>query len=42
MPAGNLEAFFIAGGMKKVVPGPDPNNWQPYGMEWVGPPLMIE
>jgi len=41
MPGGKLEAFFIAADMKGL-PGPDPNSWQPYGMQWVGPPLKIE
>jgi len=42
MPAGKLEAFFIEASKKNALPGPDPNNWRPYDMEWVGPPLSIE
>jgi len=41
-PAGNLEEFFINAAKGKVLPGPDPENWQPYGLEWVGPPLKFE
>ena len=42
MPAGNLEAFFVEADKKKALPGRDPSQWQPFGMEWVGPPLTIE
>lgn len=41
-PAGNLEDFFIAADKNKALPGPDQSQWQPYGMEWIGPPLKIE
>jgi Cupin domain len=41
-PAGNLEEFFINAAKGKVLPGPDPNNWQLYGLEWVGPPLKFD
>ncbi len=41
MPAGKLEAFFITADKKGLV-GPDPSNWEPYGTEWVGPPLKLE
>lgn len=42
MPSGNLEAFFVDPDKKKTLPGPDQSLWQPFGMEWVGPPLTIE
>jgi quercetin dioxygenase-like cupin family protein len=41
-PVGKLEAFFVDAGKTKALPGPDQNQWQPYDMEWVGPPLTIE
>ena len=41
MPAGNLEAFFVEADKKKALPGRDQSQWQPFGMEWVGPPLKI-
>lgn len=41
-PVGKLEEFFIDAGKTKRLPGPDQNQWLPYGMEWVGPPLTIE
>ncbi len=42
MPAGNAEAFFIHADQMKTAPGSEQNQWQPYGMEWVGPPLQIK
>jgi quercetin dioxygenase-like cupin family protein len=41
-PIGKLEAFFDDAGKTNTLPGPNLNQWQPYGMEWVGPPLKIE
>ena len=41
MPAGNLEAFFVEAAKRNALPGPDQNQWQPYGMEWIGPPLAV-
>ena len=42
MPAGNLEEFFLTAAQVNALPGPDQNQWRPYGMEWVGPPLPVE
>ena len=41
-PIGKLEAFFVDAGKRNTLPSPDQNQWQPYGLEWVGPPLTIE
>ena len=41
-PAGKLEEFFENAAKNNALPGPDQELWQPYGMEWVGPPLTIE
>ena len=41
-PIGKLEAFFVDAGRTKTLPGPDQSQWQPYDLEWVGPPLKIE
>ena len=41
-PAGKLEEFFINAAKNNAPPGPDQSQWQPYDMEWVGPPLTIE
>lgn len=41
-PVGNLEAFFVDGAKRNAAPGPDQNQWRPYGLEWVGPPLTLE
>jgi quercetin dioxygenase-like cupin family protein len=41
-PIGQLEAFFVDAAKSNALPGPDQNQWRPYGMEWVGPPLQIE
>lgn len=42
MPAGKLEAFFNEASKENALPGPDQNQWHPYDMEWVGPPLQLE
>lgn len=41
-PAGKLEDFFINAAKNKAAPGPDPEFWRQYDLEWVGPPLKIE
>ena len=42
MPAGKMEAFFREI-VKAKAPAPqDPDLWRVYGMELVGPPLLIE
>ncbi len=41
-PIGKLEAFFVDAGKRNAAPSADQNQWQPYGLEWVGPPLTIE
>ena len=41
-PAGKLEEFFLAASKNNALPGPDQNQWRPYDMEWVGPPLKID
>jgi hypothetical protein len=41
-PAGKLEEFFQNAARYNALPGPDQALWQPYGMQWVGPPLKIE
>lgn len=41
-PIGKLEAFFVDAGNRNVLPGSDQNQWQPYDLEWVGPPLTFE
>ncbi len=41
-PVGKLEQFFNDSGKTKVLPGPDQNQWRPYDLEWIGPPLQIE
>jgi quercetin dioxygenase-like cupin family protein len=41
-PAGKLEEFFQNAARHNALPGPEQKLWQPYGMEWVGPPLKIE
>jgi quercetin dioxygenase-like cupin family protein len=41
-PVGQLEAFFIDAAKTETLPGPDQNQWRPYGMEWIGPPVSIE
>jgi mannose-6-phosphate isomerase-like protein (cupin superfamily) len=41
-PIGKLEAFFVDAGRTSTLPGPDQSQWQPYDLEWVGPPLIIE
>ena len=41
-PVGKLEKFFVEAGKTNKLPGADQNQWRPYGMEWVGPPLQIE
>ena len=41
-PIGKLEAFFVDAWKRNAAPGPDQNQWQPYGLEWVGPPLTID
>ena len=41
-PIGDLEKFFIDAAKTNKAPGPDQNQWRPYGLEWVGPPLQID
>jgi quercetin dioxygenase-like cupin family protein len=41
-PAGKLEEFFENAAKMNAMPGPDQARWQPYGMEWVGPPLKFD
>ncbi len=41
-PIGQLETFFNDAGKTNILPGPDQNQWRPYGLEWAGPPLQIE
>ncbi len=41
-PVGQLEAFSNDAGKTNTLPGPDQNQWRPYGLEWVGPPLQME
>jgi mannose-6-phosphate isomerase-like protein (cupin superfamily) len=40
-PAGQMEAFFREPGKTDVRPPQDPDYYRPYGMELVGPPLVI-
>jgi quercetin dioxygenase-like cupin family protein len=39
-PAGKMEAFFRHMALAGRMPGPDPELWRTYGMEWLGPPLL--
>ena len=41
-PIGKLEAFFVDAGKRNVLPSSDQNQWQPYDLKWVGPPLTFE
>ncbi len=41
-PAGKLEAFFENASKYNTPPGPEPEMWEPYDLEWVGPPLKID
>lgn len=41
-PAGKLEDFFLEAAKKKTIPGPDPEFWRRYDLEWVGPPLKVK
>ena len=41
-PIGKLEAFFDNAGQTSTLPSSDQSQWQPYDLEWVGPPLKIE
>src|SRR5262245_50882288 len=41
-PIGKLEAFFGDAGRTNRLPGPDQSQWQPYDLEWVGAPLIID
>ncbi len=40
-PAGNLEEFFNNASKYNALPGQDQTQWQPYGLEWLGPPLQV-
>ncbi len=40
-PAGPMEAFFRKVAPSDSVPGPTPELWRTYGMEWIGPPLSV-
>ncbi len=41
-PVGKLEEFFVDAGKSGKLPGADQNLWRPYGMEWIGPSLIID
>ncbi len=40
-PIGKLETFFVDAGRTNILPGPNQSQWQPYDLEWVGPPMTI-
>jgi len=42
MPAGKMEAFFREVTKANAMPPQDPELWRAYGMELLGPPLLIE
>jgi mannose-6-phosphate isomerase-like protein (cupin superfamily) len=41
MPAGKVEAFFREISKVNAPPASDPEVWRAYGMEYLGPPLLI-
>jgi mannose-6-phosphate isomerase-like protein (cupin superfamily) len=42
MPAGKMEAFFREVTKANAMPPQDPELWRAYGMELLGPPLVVE
>lgn len=41
-PVGKLEEFFLDAAKRNAAPSSDQNQWQPYDLEWVGPPLKLD
>lgn len=41
-PACKLEEFFENASKNNAPPGSDQSQWQPYDLEWIGPPLKID
>ena len=41
LPAGQMEAFFREVTQRNGMPPREPELWQRYGMELLGPPLMV-
>jgi quercetin dioxygenase-like cupin family protein len=42
VPAGKMEGFFAEVGRTNAMPVQDPILWRQFGMELVGPPLVVE
>ena len=42
MPAGKMEAFFREVTKANAMPPQDPELWRAYGMELLGPPLLVK